>query len=212
MERTSSKLGRCCVQCLVSRVPLWLWFPLHGLWIKNPLHGTPDFLSINFFNLTLALSSQRFSVDFWGFATSECARLFSHAQSPSLLFSHTHCLIPLWLWFPLHGLRFRNPLHGTLDSDFLSIKFFNLMLAFLSRRFSVDFWEFAFGGCARHGPRICLPWEIKFRSQWRSGLGFNFVSSSSVIWVSVPVVVGVKNGGAVEIRLGLRLNWLGWIS
>ena len=37
MERTSSKLGRCCVQCLVSRVPLWLWFPLHGLWFSEIL-------------------------------------------------------------------------------------------------------------------------------------------------------------------------------
>ena len=52
--------------------------------------------------------------------------------------------------------------------------------------------------------------EIKFEygSQWRSSLGFNFVSSSSIVWVLVPVVVGVESGGAVEIKLGLGLNHL----
>ena len=61
------------------------------------------------------------------------------------------------------------------------------------------------------GDQFWVTVEISFEygSRWRSGLGFNFVSSFSVIWVSVLVLVGVESGGAVEIILGLRLNRLG---
>ena len=36
---------------------------------------------------------------------------------------------------------------------------------------------------------------LGFACRGRSGLGFNFVSSSSAVWVSVPVVVGVESRG-----------------
>ena len=36
---------------------------------------------------------------------------------------------------------------------------------------------------------------LGFSCRGRSGLGFNFVSSSSAVWVSVPVVVGVESDG-----------------
>ena len=89
--------------------------------------------------------------------------LFS-SQSLSKTLNPFHLLLYCWLRFPLHGLRFRNPLHGT--PDFLSIKFFNLTLALSSRRFSMDFWGFAADGCGRCGPRICLPWESRFGFQF----------------------------------------------
>ena len=54
------------------------------------------------------------------------------------------------------------------------------------------------------GGRLGVGWV----SQWRSGLGFNSISSSSVVGVSVSVVVGVESGRAMEIRLGLTLNRL----
>ena len=56
-----------------------------------------------------------------------------------------------------------------------------------------------------------MPWEIKFGSRWRSGLGFNSVSSSSVVWVSVPMVVNVESGGD-KIRAWVELVGLNWLG
>lgn len=58
------------------------------------------------------------------------------------------------------------------------------------------------------GDQVWITVEIRFEygSRWRSGLGFNSVSSSLIIWVSVLVGVGVESDGVMEIRLGLGLN------
>ena len=47
-----------------------------------------------------------------------------------------------------------------------------------------------------NGDHLGVGWVLR----WRSGLGFNSVSSSSIIWVSVQIGVGVESVG---------LNWLG---
>ena len=41
--------------------------------------------------------------------------------------------------------------------------------------------------------------EIRFEIKF----GFQFCPTLSVVWVLVPVVVGVESGGAMEIKLGL---------
>ena len=56
----------------------------------------------------------------------------------------------------------------------------------------LDVFQWTFEGLPPMGVVVV---GLGFACRGRSGLGFNFVSSSSAVWVSVPVVVGVESRG-----------------